>query len=226
MQIVEFCAASSPPVSALLFDLDNTLFDLESAFEACVMDFVRTQLPDLTQAEALAVAQTALHRDPAGYGSKGESFAELSRRLPAWKLGAEETKDHFRNLLLTHIRLGLLAEKLLSDLASAGLPFGIVTNGSDRQLRKVDRLDLTGRAECVLVSGILGAAKPDPRIFLAGAAQLGAEPARILFVGDNPLTDIGGAQSVGMRTCWIQRGQPWPQVDGLRPPDLTVESLA
>jgi FMN phosphatase YigB (HAD superfamily) len=49
----------------------------------------------------------------------------------------------------------------------------------------------------------LGAVKPARRLFEQALAELGADPARTLFVGDDLRRDIGGAAACGLRTAWI-----------------------
>jgi putative hydrolase of the HAD superfamily len=44
----------------------------------------------------------------------------------------------------------------------------------------------------------VGAYKPDPRIFKAALAMLGAEPAEAVHIGDLRRTDIAGARAIGM----------------------------
>ena len=48
-----------------------------------------------------------------------------------------------------------------------------------------------------------GAVKPARRLFEQALAELGAEPARTLFVGDDLRRDIEGAAACGLRTAWI-----------------------
>ena len=115
-------------------------------------------------------------------------------------------------------------EALLDALADADLPFGVITNGSARQWRKLEQLGLTRRTDCLFVSEDFGAKKPDRAIFEAAAAHLGVAPANVLFVGDNPKVDILGAQKAGMKAAWLPRGQPWP-VDLPGVPDFVVENL-
>jgi len=66
----------------------------------------------------------------------------------------------------------------------------------------------------------LGVAKPDSRIFLAGAAAAGVHPHEVLHIGDDAHTDCMGALAVGMQVAWVNReGHPWlgsdtrPQLD-------------
>jgi FMN hydrolase / 5-amino-6-(5-phospho-D-ribitylamino)uracil phosphatase len=48
-------------------------------------------------------------------------------------------------------------------------------------------------------SARVGSCKPDPAIFHAALARLGAEPAEAVFIGDSPARDMAGARSAGMR---------------------------
>ena len=48
-----------------------------------------------------------------------------------------------------------------------------------------------------------GAVKPARRLFELALAELDADPARTLFVGDDLRRDIGGAAACGLRTAWI-----------------------
>ena len=46
----------------------------------------------------------------------------------------------------------------------------------------------------------------------------------ILFIGDNPYTDIKGAQRIGFKTVWIKMdGSNYP--DNLSPPNYIIESF-
>ena len=62
----------------------------------------------------------------------------------------------------------------------------------------------------------VGVAKPDPAIFQRALGAIGAQPAETLFVGDNPVADIGGAQQLGMLTAWVHLGRDW-ELDAPRP---------
>jgi FMN hydrolase / 5-amino-6-(5-phospho-D-ribitylamino)uracil phosphatase len=82
-------------------------------------------------------------------------------------------------------------------------------------------------ADCVglaLTAASAGAAKPDPRIFKAALTWANATPDRALHIGDDPELDIVPAQTLGMRTVWINRThRTWPP--DLPPPDLEVPRL-
>ena len=110
-------------------------------------------------------------------------------------------------------------------LKAASIPFGIITNGSSRKLRKLELLTLNQLTSCVFISQLFGCEKPDSAIFQAAAAALHVPPRKTLFVGDNPLNDIWGAHCVGMRTARLRRGRPWLLTLSLHVADMTIHSL-
>ena len=69
----------------------------------------------------------------------------------------------------------------------------------------------------------LGVAKPDARIFHAGAQAAGVAPAEVLHIGDDAALDAQGALNAGMQAVWINAAnQPWPHGT---PPHATVGNL-
>lgn len=211
--------------SGLLFDLDDTLYSRRAAFGGWLDAYLRDTLCLADPAEAARVREAVHALDQNGYGSKQAIFEHLHARYPALPGVPARSVETFFAELLTHIRPEAQTEALLDALARAGLPFGVITNGSVRQWRKIEALGLDRRTSCLFVSETFGVKKPDPAIFHAAAACLGVPPAGILFVGDNPSADIGGARAAGMPSAWLHRDQVWP--DALTaPPDFIIASLA
>jgi FMN hydrolase / 5-amino-6-(5-phospho-D-ribitylamino)uracil phosphatase len=70
----------------------------------------------------------------------------------------------------------------------------------------------------------LGVAKPDLRIFEAGAAAAGVQPHEVLHVGDDAHADCVGALAAGMQVAWLNReGHDWTHGDTR--PHLEVRDL-
>jgi len=55
-----------------------------------------------------------------------------------------------------------------------------------------------------------GAGKPEPAIFHAACRALGAVPAQVLHIGDDPLLDVGGALRAGLQAAWVRRDDAGP----------------
>ena len=93
------------------------------------------------------------------------------------------------------------AVQALESLAARGLPLGLVANW-DPSLRGQLRLHgLDGYFAAVVISAEVGAAKPDPKPFLAALELLGAAPERTVHVGDSA-ADEQGALAAGLRFAW------------------------
>jgi putative hydrolase of the HAD superfamily len=70
----------------------------------------------------------------------------------------------------------------------------------------------------------MGVAKPDLRIFVAGAEAAGVVPHEVLHIGDDAHADCVGALAAGMQVVWLNReGHAWSHGDTrphLEVPDL------
>jgi len=69
--------------------------------------------------------------------------------------------------------------------------------------------------------------KPDATFFKAGVSALGLSPENIVMVGDDIVSDVGGAQKAGLRGVLVKTGKYRPS-DANHPdvkPDLIVDNL-
>jgi phosphoserine phosphatase len=82
----------------------------------------------------------------------------------------------------------------------------LVTNGAScLQREKLAASGLADRFDAIVVSGDLGAGKPDPAIFAHALRAVGAEPGDGVMVGDNLEKDVDGALAAGLRAVWVNR---------------------
>lgn len=210
--------------AAVLFDLDNTLYDRDESFRRWADRFARECLGAVEPDARRAAVARLIALDGGGDTSRDELFRQVKAEHPALAAPVAALVAAFYADHGAAMTLDAGTRTLLDALDRVGIPFGIVTNGGPRQTGKVRALGLDRRAACVFVSARFGSRKPGPAVFLAAAGWLGAHPHDTLFVGDNPRADILGAANVGMGTAWLHRGRSWPA--GLRPaPDQTIARL-
>jgi putative hydrolase of the HAD superfamily len=88
---------------------------------------------------------------------------------------------------------------------AAGRPVAVVTNNNGTAVRQCRDLELCQigpgplpEVAAIVDSGVLGIAKPDPRIFAPALEALGTDAARTLYVGDTVHADVRGATAAGM----------------------------
>jgi len=212
-------------MKAVLFDLDNTLYDRDETFLGWARWFVRERLGLHEDSAARETVDRLVTLDAGGYRSRDEFFRWVKQRYPVLAATVEDLVADFYQQHVAYLSLSDETQRLLDALAAAGRPFGIVTNGSANQLLKIRKLGLDARTACVYVSALAGSRKPAAAIFLAAAGCIGVAPPDILFVGDNPEADIMGAAAVGMRTARLRWGRAWPAHLAATPPDHTIDSL-
>ena len=97
------------------------------------------------------------------------------------------------------------APSTLEALAARGLRLGIVSNWDERLRPLLARLGLAKYFRGSIISCEAGHLKPDPRIFVRAAAELGCEPAALVHVGDSVQEDSEGARAAGLRAVLIDR---------------------
>ena len=82
-------------------------------------------------------------------------------------------------------------------------PMAIITNGfQEAQTPKMKASGLDKYFDHVIVSDTIGIRKPDERIFQYAMNLFNAKPHRSVMIGDNPKTDIRGAEAAGMKTIF------------------------
>lgn len=179
---------------AVLFDLDGTLADtapdLGGALNRLRVECGLSELP----AEVLRPYTSAGARGliGAGFGitSDDERYSALATRFMAL----------YESALCADTILFDGMHEVLAQLEQAGLPWGVVTNKAARfTLPLMRELGLSERAASIISGDSVAAAKPDPAGLRLAASQMGVEPLRCLYVGDDE-RDIQAARAAGMRS--------------------------
>ena len=211
-------------VDGILFDLDNTLLDRESAFLRVAEDFYEEHLlgtVDVVRAEAVAML---VHWDADGYVARGEMLEKWLAEWPGVGLDMDSVSRWYRSAMQQQVRSDAEVNRFLAWLNDRRLPWGIVTNGSRSQRGKCRAAALDRLAPFILVSEEAGYRKHAPAIFRDALTRTGLQkPEQIMFVGDNPLADIDGAKRIGMKAAWIRRGRRYPP--SLQPPDHIIDNV-
>ena len=213
------------PITAALFDLDNTLFNREVAFRSVAEDFHAEFLASSTSVGREEAVALMVGWDEDGYSNRREFREAMLAQWPEAGLDFNALNAWYRQAMERRSVPDASVNDFLTELNRAGMPWGIVTNGNGpNQRTKCALTGLADLARFVIVSEEQGYAKPDPRIYRDAMTALGlASPEGVLFVGDNPVTDIDGARAFGMQTAWVSRGRAFPT--DLHTPDLVIKRV-
>lgn len=218
---------------AVLFDLDDTLVHRTRSIEAYARTFCADFGERLAGVHPDAVAALLLEADHGGYLRAGSPFASIQQAVAvtlskalAWSAPAaeDELRRHWVAGLPVHGVEMPGAGEVVRRLASDGLHIGIVSNGAERtRAATVAAMPWHAVPGCVVSSERAGFRKPDPRIFLVAARELGVDAGDCWVVGDHPVNDIGAAEAAGMTGIWLRGFHRW---DGVTPPASSIDSLA
>jgi putative hydrolase of the HAD superfamily len=234
------------PPAAILFDLDDTILDFTApaepawrqATEAFAADYGGCSAADV-QAAIGRVSQEwwsdpQRHRDGrlALQATRRQNVADALARLgiaddgPAGQRLSSRLADTFGRLRTEGLRLFPGAIETLEHCREAGVPLALVTNGdSAGQRAKIERFDLAGWFDCIVVEEEFGVGKPDERVFHHALAELGAPAAASWMVGDNLRWEIEPCRRLGLHTVWVDvRGQGLPSGCDIEP-HRTVRSI-
>ena len=197
---------------AILFDLDETLTDRARSIFQYAERF-RCDFADRLESTAVSTIADAIRRaDVRGYGPHEEILSDFSQRLP-WRTipNVSHLCRHWDTCFPLSIAAREGLEETLSTLHALGIRLGIVTNGEVQfQEPKIRQLSIGRYLSTVVISEAVHVRKPDPRIFAHALAEVSCPALHTWFVGDDPINDVLGAASVGLRPIWLTGVQPWP----------------
>lgn len=199
-------------VQAVIFDLDNTLYDYDAAHEiafGALCDFAQREF------RISAEAFRALHKDAMTEQQRRarNACAAIHNRVIRYQLILERVgkpifyaprmSDIYWTAFLDACRPISGVREALEAL-KADYVLGVGTNmTADYQFRKLERLGLLTLFDFMVSSEEVNAEKPDAALFDLCAEKAGCPAAQCAFVGDNYAHDVAGARAAGMRPVWL-----------------------
>ncbi|MEM9406435.1 MAG: HAD family hydrolase [Acidobacteriota bacterium] len=209
---------NTTPLKAVLFDLDDTLYDHRfaarsglialrertPALQSLRIDDLEELYSEILEAVHLRLLRGELSQDEARILRNRQFFGRVNLELDDPQALAEYAR--YRRDYDDACRLVAGSRELLDELARRGLRLGIITNNLvSEQTAKLRQLDLHETFEVVTISEAFGVPKPAPEIFRGTLDELGVEAADAVMVGDSLTSDIAGALGVGLRSVWLDR---------------------
>ena len=187
-------------IDAVLFDLDGTLIDSAPDLGAAA-DKMRTD-------RGLVSLPLVQYRPMAGAGARG--MIGIAFGMTPQDVGFDALKEEFFvnyeacMTERTYAFDGVV--ELIAQLNRAGLKWGVVTNKSVRfTLPLTQGMSLFNTAQTIISGDTTPFAKPHPAPLLEAARQIGVEPARCAYVGDDE-RDIVAGRAAGMPTVAASYG--------------------
>ncbi len=190
---------------AVLFDTDNTLYPYEPAHQAA-MHAVRAKAARLFGIDQEKFDQSfdtarKTIKDRLGHTASSHSrllyFQQMLEiiGLRSQVLLALDLEQTYWRTFLSNAQLFEGVKELLDDLRIAGIPTAIVTDLTAQiQFRKIVYFGLDHYFDYIVTSEEAGFDKPHPAPFEIAVQKMQAKDGCIWMIGDNPVTDSGGAR--------------------------------
>ena len=220
----------TPWPKAVLFDLDDTLWPIA---------------PVILEAEKLLYAWLGRHAPRVAERFTIDSLRQARLELLAARpeFGIDLGALRHAGLVAAFEQVGEDADKVALAMAefftarNAVTPYddvvpslqrlrqcvlvGSVTNG----VADLQTIGLAHHFQASVSAPRFGRAKPDPAIFHAACTALGVAPQEAVYVGDDLLLDVQGAQRAGLRGVWMNRTASRRHLEVGVQPDATVANF-
>ena len=203
-------------IEAVIFDLDNTLFDESTYFNAVLTFFLSVIGRSDIDIENLVYIGERL--------KKADYLGFLLKKMFLYNNNMQQKLFECYCNLNHQIRLKQDVVDTLKALKSLSFRLGIVTNGVvSAQKSKINCLSLSSFIDDITYAREFGAEfeKPHARPFHDICKKLDCDPVNAIFVGDHPINDIRGACNIGMQTCWLAN----PHFSNPKESDFVIKNI-
>ncbi|MFA5267932.1 MAG: HAD family hydrolase [Methanoregula sp.] len=210
------------PVRALLFDMDNTLFDLVGAQMAACQEVTRSL--GFTEENLLYPYFLRPHH---GYESH-ENILDFihDRRIPG-PGSYDNARRIFEQEKIRCITPYPGVVDTLNHFQEKELPMGIITDAHSRDaVRRLEKTGLLSFFSCMVTYDLVGVKKPAPEPFLTALDMLQSTSDEVLLVGDSPRRDIEPGKSLGFRTAYARYGDRFSDDRSSVQADYILDSIA
>ncbi|PIW20782.1 MAG: hypothetical protein COW33_01105 [Anaerolineae bacterium CG17_big_fil_post_rev_8_21_14_2_50_57_27] len=176
----------------------------------------------ITQSKRQLVELTGAQETPDAFHKKLEERYKVLRKRAKEKLIEASEKEMWTKWMLPDFpadRIAPLSSKLtrlwrdcdgrrvpredvkdtVIELSKRGYLLGIIANTiTETEIPDYLEADgLSGYFKTVVLSSKVGIRKPNPEIYWEAARRIGVEPAKCVYVGDNPVRDVEGTRAAG-----------------------------
>jgi putative hydrolase of the HAD superfamily len=209
------------PVTTLLFDMDNTLFDLVGAQIAACTAVVQ-QLGHDDGEELFSYFLTPVH----GFESHENIRQYMNERSIPLDGVFRNACRVYETVKLQHIFPYEGVHDTLQVLQTQGYTMGIVTDAHSRDATL--RLEKTGLLQffcCMVTYDRVKVKKPAPEPFLFALEMMKAGPHETVLVGDSPRRDIEPCRNLGIRTVYARYGDRFSRDRSSVTADFIIDAM-
>jgi putative hydrolase of the HAD superfamily len=242
----------SKPIKGILFDMDDTLIDwsgfpsdwatVESRHLQHIYDyFTENQRPLSCSSSRFVEHYRSCITNAWAEARTNLRAPQMAKVLEAVlaEFGFAPDESITMELLLKVFNWGKVdgvtlfpdVPEVLPKFLEKGISLGIITNAAQPMWLRLAELEAFGilhlfpKREALVSAADAGYLKPHPQVFKYGLEKLGTTAEETLYVGDNTVADIAGAQGAGMRAVLRVNHPAPPLISGLIVPDAAVNNF-
>ena len=204
-------------IKAVLFDLDNTLYDYstphEKALNATYLELKKSiKISKVRFKYLFKISKAEIKRELSGTASAHNRVLYFQRLIEKTHNTVDseiilKLYDAYWNSFLKNMKPFEETLKTLKEIKKRGLGIAIVSDMTTHiQLKKLKKLGISKYVDFLITSEESGSEKPHSIMFLLALNKLKVSPQNAIMVGDNPVADIEGANSVGLYSVLIKYG--------------------
>lgn len=205
----------------ICFDLDNTLYSHEEAFERAICYCFKTLLKKENLLEEVNISNlyTVFKKycdyywddyengviTPVEYRRKRFLATVLQFQLPFTYKDADDFHEHYYKIVDQFCEPYPELVPFMNSLVESNINIGIITNGSvDTQYRKIKKLNLYNWVsnDYIFISEQVKSAKPDHQIFEIAKKALKSSSG-YLYIGDSWEHDVVGSIEAGWDSIFL-----------------------
>ena len=220
---------ASTSVRAVLFDLDNTLFDHHHSQRSAMMAvqransdlwrFTLSELVDLYNSDLEASYDQDLSgkfwADNPNVKKVRHFFAQARLERPT-TTQVEQFRAIYKPAYHNAGRATPGSIETLVRLREHGFRIGIVTNGKTHdQTTKARDIGVLPLVDAIVTAEETGSHKPDRGIFDKALELLGSDASSSIMVGGSPLCDIEGARNANIEAIFYRPASQEPHLNAL-----------
>ncbi len=208
-------------VRAVIFDMDNTLFDLVGAkMAAC-----DSASAYLERDDGLELFDYFLRPDWGFEDWRNIRDYLLDRDLFTAPRYYEVCSLYEQEKLKNIIAYPGVTEVVL-EIRRKGVPLALVTDADmSHARRRLEKAGLSGAFDHIVTFEMTGRKKPDTAPFLLALRKLGSKSSVTAMIGDSPHRDLVPAREVGMQTFYARYGDRLANTRGEVPAEYTLNSI-
>lgn len=202
---------------AVLFDLDDTLFDHDHSSRVALWSLreehaALEKMPWEELRERYSRLLEEIHvRMLDGELTLREARRERFRRLfsdlgeEAGDAVVQRAVECYAKAYRESWRLVPGTEDVLPEVGARSKVVVVTNNLLDEQVDKLETLGISGYVDALVASEEVGISKPDSGIFRVALERIGCPAEAAVMVGDSWENDVLGARAAGIRAVWLNR---------------------